>query len=118
MPILMSDSLNEKLDLDPAEEGTANTFNRQGQVNVCWDDETILVCEMINAKFLADGNLGSISLLTLGTPLSFVLKGEKIASIDFCDIGYNYAIDKWSSVAVTKTLDSYMLEINLENESE
>jgi hypothetical protein len=51
--------------------------------------------------------------------LAFLLSGKKVAFIEFCDVGYNYDMqDKQTSINVSNSLDSYILEIILENNNE
>jgi len=122
MSILMSDSLNDKL--SPFATAYMDNPKEQDQyltlpMKVVWDETDFMHGELVTASFSNDNSLTFISLRVSSSPLAFLLSGKKVAFIEFCDVGYNYDMqDKQTSINVSNSLDSYILEIILENNNE
>ena len=122
MSILMSDSLSEKIDpfatayIDtPKDKGTRLAL----PMKVVWDEDDFIFGELGMASFSSDNSLTFISIRVSSSPMAFLLSGKKVAFIEFCDLGYNYDIqDKQTRINVSNSLDSYILEIILENNDE
>ena len=111
MQVLMSDHLATMIDLEP------DSKSRE-EIKIKFEDE-LKVCEFVSACFSEDRSLSSITLTTKADILFELLNGKKITSIDFCHLGYNYVLEKYPSITITKNFGGfYTLEISLEKNDE
>ena len=122
MSIMMSSSLSDKI--DPFETAYIDTTKEQAPrltlpMKVVWDEDKFIFGELVTASFGSDNSLTYISIRVPSSPMAFLLSGKKVAFIEFCDLGYNYDIqDKQTRINVSNSLDSYILEVILENDDE
>ena len=122
MSIMMSRSLNGKFDIeDPdvdSKKPNPPVKNKELPIMISWGDEDFIFGDLLTASF--DGNsLNSMAVQVVVSPMDLLLSGKNIQFVEFNDIGYNYDIsEKCTKVSVSKSINGYIIELVLENDSE
>tara|TARA_A100001015_G_C15012056_1_gene723595 strand:+ start:1198 stop:1566 length:369 start_codon:yes stop_codon:yes gene_type:complete len=122
MSIMMSRSLNGKFDIEDPEVDSKKPSppvkNKELPIMISWGDEDFIFGDLLTASF--DGNsLNSMAVQVVVSPMALLLSGKNIQFVEFNDIGYNYDIsEKCAKVSVSKSINGYIIELVLENDSE
>ena len=122
MSIMMSRSLDGKFDIEDPEVDSKKpnpaVKNKELPIMISWGDEDFIFGDLLTASF-DENSLSSMAVQVVVSPMALLLSGKNIQFVEFNDIGYNYDIsEKCAKVSVSKSINGYIIELVLENDSE